>query len=154
VDVRLGTCRPWLVAKMIPAVTLARTEGPRMAVRSGCRGAVRPRLAVRNAAFRPRRAQVGQTSSRLGVVALVRHARSVPPDMCGRVGDCSEGEGEHRDAREKRPEAASDHCGHLWLRTAYCDGGCTCIHGPATSYLPDPNRRSARATGDRSQGKR
>jgi hypothetical protein len=138
VDVRLGTFRPWSVSKMVPAMTLARAEGPRMAVRSGCGGAVRPRLAVRNAAFRPRRAQLGQTSSRLRGVALARHVRSVPPGMCGRAGECSEGEGEHPDACEKRPEAASDHCGRRWLRTSYCDGGCTCIHGLATSYLPEP----------------
>ena len=34
-------------------------------------------------------AQVGQTSSRLRVVALARQPRSVPPDMCGCAGECS-----------------------------------------------------------------
>ena len=86
-DVRLGTCRPGLVADMVPAMPVARAEGPRVAVRSGCRSANRPRLAVRNAAIRPRPAQMGQTSSRFGVVALAKHALFVPPDVCGLVAE-------------------------------------------------------------------
>jgi hypothetical protein len=92
---------------MAAAMLVARAEGPRLAVRSGCRGAVRPRLAVRNAAVRPRLAQMGQTSSRFRVVALAKHARVVPPDMCGRAaGEC---DSEQPDAREKRSKASPHH---------------------------------------------